>query len=129
VTAIIHHHGPADDAGARLVAMSDLLVRHWGLGIWTYPKLDLDPPLPELLDLAGDLPLTGETLTRWCKDLQPVLASLPELVQAIGHGAPPELASGSSRTDAATTDSRPGRRRRAPRHAPRHPPRRRRKER
>ena len=46
--AVARHHAPRPTGGACIIAVADQLTRHWGLGIWTYARLDLEPPLREL---------------------------------------------------------------------------------
>ena len=91
VDAVAGHHDPEPSPLGRCIAIADRLVRHWGLGVWTYARLDLDPPWRELLDTAAPLGLARPALENWCAGLPPILAGLEEMVRAIGHGEPPAL--------------------------------------
>jgi putative nucleotidyltransferase with HDIG domain len=91
VDAVAGHHDPTPPPGARCLALADRLVRHWGLGIWTYARLDLEPPWRDLVEQAEPLGVDRALLVAWCESLPPVLAGLEEMVRAIGHGEPPAL--------------------------------------
>ena len=111
IGAIAGHHAGRPQPAARLIAVADLLVRHWGVGLWTYPRLDLEPPRRELLELAAPLGVEPPLLDRWCGELPPLLAGLAEMVHAIGHGVPPDLEPGTAAPAvAAPTPRGPGRR-------------------
>lgn len=94
VMAIAAHHADAPPQAARLVAVADRLVNHWGLGPWTYPRLDLDPPWDDLAAIGGPCGVDREVLAAWCRQLPPLLDGLVAMVRAIGHGAPPALPAG-----------------------------------
>ena len=89
--AVARHHAPRPLGGACIVAVADQLTRHWGLGIWTYARLDLEPPLRELSELAEPLGLSTKDIANWCEELPTVMAGLVEMVHAMGHGIPPDL--------------------------------------
>jgi putative nucleotidyltransferase with HDIG domain len=104
--AIAGHHAGRPQPAARLIAVADLLMQHWGVGLWTYPRLDLEPPRRELLAMAAPLGLEPPLLDRWCGELPPLLAGLAEMVHAIGHGVPPQLEPGVAAPDMAAPASR-----------------------
>ena len=91
IDAVVGHHSPQPTGGACIIAAADLLARHWGLGIWTYARLDLEPPLRELSELATPLGLATDDVASWCEELPTVMAGLVEMVQAMGHGGLPDL--------------------------------------
>jgi len=91
VAAVAGHHAPAPSPAARVVMVADHLIRHWGVGQWTYARTSLTPPLRELSELAAPLDADADALQRWCDELPPLIDALGELVRAIGHGNPPEL--------------------------------------
>ncbi len=112
IEAVANHHDPEPEPGARCLAVSDRLVRHWGLGIWTYARLDLEPPWRELGELSAPLGLEQDGLAVWCEALKPILAGLEDMVRAIGHGGPPPLPPSVIQPTGAVTESEKRRARR-----------------
>jgi putative nucleotidyltransferase with HDIG domain len=94
IAAVAGHHDRSPAPAARLVAVADALVRHWGVGIWTYARLHLDPPLRDLAAPAAPLGLTARELAAWAGDLPPILTSLEEMIRTVGKAAPPALPDG-----------------------------------
>jgi hypothetical protein len=113
VDAVASHHHRQPTPGGAIVAVADALVRHWGVGIWTYARVDLEQPRHELTAAGADLGLTGAQVSAWCEELPPVLAGLEEMVRVVGKVAPPALPAGEERTadPAPASTSRRGRRR------------------
>jgi len=112
VAAIAGHHADAPPPGARLVAVVDQLLRYWGVGLWTYPRLDLEPPARELVALAAPIGCDHATLARWWEGLPPLLDGLADMLRCLGHGAPPDLAPGREAPARVSPPARDGRRRR-----------------
>ena len=99
IEAVAQHHEQIPSAGGRLVAAADLVIRHWGVGIWTYAKLDIDPPLTELGCLIGE----SDVLESWCAELPPILAGLEEMLLSMNRGTLPDLPGGSVGTRTTST--------------------------
>ncbi|HOX26483.1 MAG TPA: HDOD domain-containing protein [Candidatus Krumholzibacteria bacterium] len=95
VEAVASHHDADPPPSARLLAVSDHLLRHWGVGIWTYPRCELAPPAQELAALAAPLGCSLPCLAHWWEGLPPVVDGLAEMLRALGHGTPPALPSGA----------------------------------
>jgi len=95
VVAMATHHGDNPADGGCVLALADRLVGHWGVGGATYPRLDREPPLEDLLTLGHPLVLAEPQVSRWCRELPPLLEGLAQMVQAIGHGTPPALPPGA----------------------------------
>ena len=112
VRAVAGHHLPQPAPAACVIGVADHLARHWGLGVWTYARLDLEPPVRDLEALAAPLGLGGGDLADWAGGLVAVLTGVEELVRTIGHGAPPRAVDASPRagdpsaTAPASTSSR-----------------------
>jgi HD-like signal output (HDOD) protein len=117
IAAVAGHHTEPLTPAARVIAASDLLVRHWGAGIWTYVRTDLPPPLRDLAELTGPLGVDLDALQRWCDELPPLIGGLQEMVRVLGHGTPPDLPDGApaaaGRDGTAIACRRVSRRRRA----------------
>jgi HD-like signal output (HDOD) protein len=120
VRAVAGHHDADPVPEACIIRLADLLARHWGLGVWTYARLDLEPPLRDIEPVAAPLGLRDGALADWAGGLVAVMAGVEELVRAIGHGGPPRAVdaspvSGADRSAPTPTSSRRRRQRLASR--------------
>lgn len=92
VMALACHHAEAPLPQARLLATTDLLINHWDVGTAPYPHLDREPPLKDLAKLTAPLGLEPGQIERWCRELPPVIEGLMQMLNAVGHGHPPDIA-------------------------------------
>ncbi|MFO7652610.1 MAG: HDOD domain-containing protein [Candidatus Krumholzibacteriia bacterium] len=88
VVAVAEHHGTAGaeaveaGSGAALVGLADALCNTWGLGVWVYPRLKLEPDVGPWLAVRRALLLDDDRA--WevlLARLRPVLGGLAEMLR------------------------------------------------
>jgi len=99
--AVRRHHA-SDDAklqpGGALVQLADAICTDWGVGIWTYPKLDLEIDPARYRRQLSALGFVDEVLVDQLDALRPLLANLDEMLRALDHNPVVRAESESSDT-------------------------------
>ena len=86
-----HHEAPSDTTappGAVLVHVSDLLCNSWGVGIWTYPKFNIEPRLQDCCLALSGTGLSTESIQARLPALRVVLSGLDEMIRTCRSNPP-----------------------------------------
>jgi len=100
--AVRRHHASAEAAlqpGGALVQLADAICTDWGVGIWTYPKLDLEIDPARYRRQLSALGFVNTVLVDQLDTLRPLLANLDEMLRALDHN--PVVRKGSASSDTA----------------------------
>jgi len=89
--AICYHHDLAPTGSTRrgpaLVAMANRICNTWGVGIWTYPKYDVEIRKSDIQDGLSVLQIDSQRLSRLLDELRRTLTSLDEMLRQLGNNS------------------------------------------